>query len=455
MPPSASRQGTERHPETSLRPGRTVARVTGVHLGIEPVRRGELRDERREGLTLLGAQRLEHVRILLFRGGAQHAEHGTARLSGLEPVVPPVGRIPGPRDEAGRLQGVDEHHHAARDGPQSRGELALAQAGLAGDDPEHAGRGGSEAGRLDELAESGCGERTELGEEEPGAGGTASGSHPSIITSLTERFIVYMIIPMTEFSRSSRPDHAGDRNPDRHGVDQRRAGGPPLGPLAIVALALTIAGIAALVLGSGSAPDPFAPPSEIADWYAVNPATVRIGALLQFGSAVPLGILTASIYARQLRLGVRVPGPVIGLYGGALASIALLSSALVTWSLGFPDGGAGSPETTAVLARLAFGFGGVGYATGLGLLMAGIAVPALILRFVPRWLAWAGLVLAGLGEVSFLSLGVEPLQTLLPIVRFGGGAWLIAIAFLLPHSRPKRGPEPFGAPGSGHDRIGG
>ncbi|MGO4594216.1 hypothetical protein AB4Z18_10390 [Leifsonia sp. 2TAF2] len=219
-----------------------------------------------------------------------------------------------------------------------------------------------------------------------------------------------------------------------------QSGGPPLGPLAIVAFVLTLAGVATLLVGTGSAPDPFATPREVTAWYTLNPTAVRIGALLTFGSAVPLGIFAATVYARQLRLGVRVPGPVIGLYGGIAASFALLTSALVTWSLSFPSG-PGADAVTATLARLAFGFGGVGYATGLGLLMAGIAVPAYILRLVPRWVAGIGLVLGALGELSFLTLAIEQLQPLLPIVRFGGGAWLIAIAFLLPVNRAKRRPQ--------------
>ncbi|MGH1548374.1 hypothetical protein ACRAWB_04005 [Leifsonia poae] len=207
-----------------------------------------------------------------------------------------------------------------------------------------------------------------------------------------------------------------------------------------MSLALTLAGVIVLIAGTGSAPDPFAAPQEVAAWYGLNQAAVRIGALLQFGAAVPLGILAATVYARQLRLGVRVPGPVIGLYGGIAASLSLMTSALITWSLSYPTG-PGADGTVAALARVAFGLGGVGYATGLGLLIAGIAVPAYILRLFPRWLAAIGLVLGALGELSFLSLALDPLQFFLPVVRFGGGVWLIAVGFLLPVSRPKRGPR--------------
>ncbi|MGO4681661.1 hypothetical protein [Microbacterium sp. 2MCAF23] len=220
----------------------------------------------------------------------------------------------------------------------------------------------------------------------------------------------------------------------------RRPGGPPLGPLAIVTFALTIAGVVVLLVGTGSVPAPFASAADVASWYTAHALPIRIAATLQLGAAVPLGILAASIYARQLRLGVRVPGPVIGLYGGIGASLLLLVSALVTWALASgPD--AADPGSAATLGRLAFGLGGVGYAVGMGLLIAGIAVPAFILRLIPRRLALAGLVLAAVGELSFLSLVIDPLQALLPIVRFGGGAWLIAATFLLPRDRPRRGPR--------------
>jgi hypothetical protein len=68
-------------------------------------------------------------------------------------------------------------------------------------------------------------------------------------------------------------------------------------------------------------------------------------------------------------------------------------------------------------------------------MVAGIAVPSLILGFMPRWLAWAGLVIAALSELSFLSLVLEPLQFLLTVGRFGGLVWLIAAGFLLPRRR--------------------
>jgi hypothetical protein len=131
---------------------------------------------------------------------------------------------------------------------------------------------------------------------------------------------------------------------------------------------------------------------------------------------------------------VRVPGPAIGFFGGITAAIFLMLSAALGWVLSRPEITTDLTLTHA-LSFLAFITGGVAYVVGMGLLVAGIAVPALILRFVPRWLAWAGLVIAALSELSFFSLALEPLQYLLPIGRFGGLLWIVAVGFLLPRSR--------------------
>ena len=69
------------------------------------------------------------------------------------------------------------------------------------------------------------------------------------------------------------------------------------------------------------------------------------------------------------------------------------------------------------------------------LLIAGIAVPAIIMRLVPRWLAIAGLVIAVLGMVATLTLLTPVLYPLLPIVRFGGLVWVIVTSACIPRVR--------------------
>jgi hypothetical protein len=213
------------------------------------------------------------------------------------------------------------------------------------------------------------------------------------------------------------------------------AHGPHPGILAAVSLALLLAALIAAAVGAGRTfISPFAAARDVTAYYHDHPLAVRLNATLQLGSAVPLGICAAALYARQLRLGVRVPGPVIGLFGGATAAILLICSASVTWVLSRPELTTDTTLTLA-LAYLAFVTGGVGYVVGQGLLVAGLAVPALILGLLPRWLAWVGLLVAAAAELSFLSMTVQPMQALLPIGRFGGLGWLIAAGFLLPRTR--------------------
>ncbi|GAA1441196.1 hypothetical protein [Leifsonia poae] len=217
---------------------------------------------------------------------------------------------------------------------------------------------------------------------------------------------------------------------------RRRSGGPHLGALAIVTAGLVALGlILGVVLSGGTGfVSPFAGSEAVAAYAQSDWLSIRISAMIQFGSAVPLGILAATAWARLQRLGVRVPGPGIGFFGGITASLLLMVSAFASYVLSRPEVSS-DPSVALALSFLAFVTGGVGYATGLGLLLAGIAVPSLILHLLPRWLSWTGLVIAALAELSFLSLAIEPLQFLLPIGRFGGLLWLIAAGFLLPTDR--------------------
>jgi hypothetical protein len=234
---------------------------------------------------------------------------------------------------------------------------------------------------------------------------------------------------MTATVSSNAPDiPARDR--------RRRPTGPHLGALGLISLGLTLASLAtATLLADGQAPvSPFAPTAQIVDYYRQH-GTAQVSATLLFGSAVPLGIFAATAYTRLLRLGVRVPGPSIGFFGGIAASLMLMFSAVTGWILGRPEIGSGASVTHA-LAFLAFLTGGVGFVVGLGLLVAGMAVPALVLRLAPRWLAWAGLVIATVCELSFLTMAIQPMQVLLPVGGYAGLLWLIGVGFVLPTRRP-------------------
>lgn len=224
--------------------------------------------------------------------------------------------------------------------------------------------------------------------------------------------------------------------PNRPSAAHRRPGGPNIGVVALVALILTVLGIAlgaALSKGALLA-SPFTTSATVTQRFHEHSTAVRISAWLQAGSAVPLGIVSATIYTRQQSLGIRVPGPAIGFFGGALSAIMLMSSGLVSWVLSRPEI-TNDAQLVHALNFLSFITGSVGFVVGIGLLIAGLAVPALILRLLPRWLAWAGLVIAACSELSFAAMVVEPLQFLFPIGRFLGLFWLVVAGFILPTSR--------------------
>ncbi|MCJ0870881.1 hypothetical protein [Streptomyces sp. AP-93] len=121
--------------------------------------------------------------------------------------------------------------------------------------------------------------------------------------------------------------------------------------------------------------------------------------------------------------------------GGLLAGGALASSAVLTWTLGrLPHE---APEALAqALADLSFLTGGLGYAVSFALLAAGTCLAARGSGLLPRACVTTGLVVAAAGLAATLTLLVFVFSYLLPVVRFGGTAWLVWAAFALARSRP-------------------
>jgi hypothetical protein len=220
-------------------------------------------------------------------------------------------------------------------------------------------------------------------------------------------------------------------------------GGPPLPLVAGVFTALFVAGIVvSTVLGGGAFPSPFSDPAAIQDYFAGESTAVLIGAVLQFGAAVPLAVFAAAVHARLHQLGVHAAGATIALAGGLLASAFATLSALMQWVLSRPST-ITEPAVVRALHDLTFLAGGPAHVVALGLLLAGIAVPALIVGLLPRWLAIAGLALAVIAELSTLTLLTPAFGPTLPLARFAGMAWLITAAILLPTTRRPAAPARY------------
>jgi len=208
-----------------------------------------------------------------------------------------------------------------------------------------------------------------------------------------------------------------------------------LAPLAAISLVLLLAGlVVGVVLAGGVMPLPYGSATEIQDYVARHHAAAVALAVGTFGSSIPLAIYAATASARLRQLGITAPGATIALAGGLLASTGLALSSLTTWTLSRPE-----VTSDAALVRalyyLTYLTGGPWHVVTLGLLIAGIAVPGLIVRLMPIAVAWTGLVIAGIAELTTLVLIWPGLSPLLPLARFTGLIWLIVAGALLPLRR--------------------
>ncbi|MBM6405710.1 DUF4386 domain-containing protein [Phycicoccus sp. CSK15P-2] len=214
--------------------------------------------------------------------------------------------------------------------------------------------------------------------------------------------------------------------------------GPPPAVVGTVSAALFCTSlVVAAVAPEEPYPRPGADALTISAWFARHGGVAEVVAFFQIAASVPLAIYAAAMHSRLQALGLRNAGPTIALSGGLAAAGSLALGGCLLWSLGahpVPD-----PATAGLLHALVFVLGGPVHVVGLGLLVAGVAVPGLLVQLLPRWVAVTGIALGAVGQVCTLALLVDPLAYLVPLARFGGLAWLVLAALLLPRNRLRTG----------------
>jgi hypothetical protein len=221
---------------------------------------------------------------------------------------------------------------------------------------------------------------------------------------------------------------------NRAASGRRRQGGPPLVLLALICVGLLFGGLVIGVAIGGLMPLPYGPASAVTAYVHAQPVAVHVIAVAMFGSSVPLAIYAATAGARLRQLGVTAPGATIALTGGTLAAGALGLAGLVAATLSVPEVAADAALVRAFY-YLVFLLGGPGHIVALGLLVAGMAVPSLILGLTPRPLAWVGLVTGVFAELTTLVLVWPQLGVMLPIARVAALLWLVVAGTLLPLQR--------------------
>lgn len=227
---------------------------------------------------------------------------------------------------------------------------------------------------------------------------------------------------------------------------QRRPGhrGPHPGALAIIYTLLFNLGLYFVVsfrspehLGASATavrpyfPGPWESAQTIVTYFQTHSQSVLMCAFFQFGAAIPLGIVAATMVSRLQFLGVRAAGVHIALFGGLMAAFNIAISALVLWVMAYP-GMANESGVLRALYYIVFAVGGVGFSVPMGLLIAGISIPALMMKLLPKWLIIFGLMLGVIGELSFFSLRIPSAVFLIPLTRFPSFVWLIFAGFQLP-----------------------
>jgi hypothetical protein len=216
-----------------------------------------------------------------------------------------------------------------------------------------------------------------------------------------------------------------------------RNSGPHLGALAIVYVLLKIASVvpvSAFGMPFGVRPPFFpglnAPIEKVAAFFGTHAHQVLICAFLQFGAAIPFLIFTAAIVNRLRSFGIKSVSVHIALLGGLMASSNEAISGAILWVMAHPVI-AQVPVLTQTFHYLAVAFGGPGFTMPQGLLLAGVSIPAWRSKLLPRWMLVLGLVLAATGELSWLSMLIPRAGLFIPLTRWPGFIWLIAVGFQL------------------------
>lgn len=217
-----------------------------------------------------------------------------------------------------------------------------------------------------------------------------------------------------------------------------RHAGPHLGALAIVYTVLFIAGLCAVsAFGAPFGvkqpwwPGPWEAPGVMVSYFSTHQSSVLLCIFLQFGAIIPLGIFAATAVSRLQFLGVKAAGATIALFGGFMTVFDSAAAGFIAWGM-IHSGVVQDLTITPALNYISYAFGGPGFSIPMGLLIAGICIPALFMKLLPKWLVVFGLILAVAGELSWFNLVFPQVLFLIPLVRFPGFIWLIATGFKLP-----------------------
>jgi hypothetical protein len=215
-------------------------------------------------------------------------------------------------------------------------------------------------------------------------------------------------------------------------METRGRTGAPLLPPVLSYAVLTICGV--LIPPAIAGVRPWTSDAALLEFFQHHPGAAHASAFFTIGAAIPFAVATAVATTRLRTLGLDVPGRIIAQIGGTVAA-AMLVLAGVSTLAATRDRVAQSPAAIRALHGITFAAGGPGFVAFAGLLAAGVSVAGLIGRVLPSWLGWGGIAVAAASEAAVLSAAFDGADFLLPIGRFGGLIWLVAVGLVLPATR--------------------
>ena len=220
---------------------------------------------------------------------------------------------------------------------------------------------------------------------------------------------------------------------------------------ALAALSYVVFFVVSLVLPgllgqNGGAPlvTPYSTNTEVASYLAATGhGGVPVAAFCQAVSGIAL-LVFAGWAPQYLRRIGRDAHAGLARTCGTAAAVFLLLSASVQWILS-QQGIADNLAVYRTVMDLSFVAGAAVQVTTTGLLTAAVSAGARSAGSLPKWLTWFGLGVAALSALSMLSLLFKAASPFLPICRYLGMVWFLALAALLARRSAARIEQPVPA----------
>jgi hypothetical protein len=192
--------------------------------------------------------------------------------------------------------------------------------------------------------------------------------------------------------------------------------------IALFFIALAMTG----VLGGAGYPTPLSSDDAVHHFFQANITKQAALSLVQVLASVAL-LVFCLLSVSQLRQKIRDSYLTnLALSAGSLAAAFLLLAALCSWLLSQPVTVNDTP-TLRLVQNLSFLTGGFAHVIAFGLFVGAVSLNGWRSDVLPKWLGYFGLTVSGISLLSLLGMVNYLATALLPVSRFSGFIWIVAV----------------------------